>query len=82
MGVGLYSVKNIYGNSNKNNQQTAHGLSMVFEPHAASGESRRETTGMKLEVLRAKINTRLGVWNVRTMYETAYGDVVFRRVCN
>lgn len=32
---------------------------MVFEPHAASGESQKETTGMKLEVLRAKIRTGL-----------------------
>jgi len=36
----------------------------------ASGESQKETTGMKLEVLSAKTKTRLGFWNVRTMYET------------
>ena len=36
----------------------------------ASGESRKETTGVKLEVMNAKTKTRIGLWNVRTMYET------------
>ena len=36
----------------------------------ASGESRKETTGVKLEVMSAKTKTRIGFWNVRTMYET------------
>ena len=36
----------------------------------ASGESQTETTGMKLEVMSAKTKTRIGFWNVRTMYET------------
>ena len=36
----------------------------------ASGESQKETTAMKLEVMSAKTKTRLGFWNVRTMYET------------
>ena len=35
-----------------------------------SGESRKETTGVKLEVMSAKTNTRIGFWNVCTMYET------------
>ena len=35
-----------------------------------SGESKRETTGMKLEAMSAKTRTRIGFWNVRTMYET------------
>ena len=35
----------------------------------ASGESRKETTGVKLEVMSAKTTTRIGFWNVRTMYE-------------
>ena len=35
-----------------------------------SGESQKETTGMKLEVMSAKTKTRIGFWNVRTMYET------------
>ena len=35
-----------------------------------SGESKRETTGMKLEVMSAKTRTRIGFWNVSTMYET------------
>ena len=35
----------------------------------ASGESRKEAIGLK-EVLNAKCRTRLGFWNVRTMYET------------
>ena len=36
----------------------------------ASCESRKETTGMKLDVMSAKTKTRIGFWNVRTMYET------------
>ena len=35
-----------------------------------SGESRKETTDRKMEVLSAKCKTRIGFWNVRTMYET------------
>ena len=35
-----------------------------------SGESQKETTGMKLDVMSAKTKTRIGFWNVRTMYET------------
>ena len=36
----------------------------------ASGESRKETTGVKLEVMSTKTKTRIGFWNVHTMYET------------
>ena len=36
----------------------------------ASSESRKETTGVKLEAMRAKTKTKIGFWNVRTMYET------------
>ena len=36
----------------------------------ASCESRKETTGMKLDVMSAKTKTRIAFWNVRTMYET------------
>ena len=35
-----------------------------------SGKSQKETIGMKLEVRSAKTKTRLGFWNVHTMYET------------
>ena len=35
-----------------------------------SGESREEATGRKMEVLNTKTKTRIGFWNVRTMYET------------
>ena len=35
----------------------------------AGSESREEATSMK-EVLCAKCKTRIGFWNVRTMYET------------
>ena len=35
----------------------------------ASGETQKETTGMKLEVLGVKPKTRLGFWNVLTMCE-------------
>ena len=35
-----------------------------------SGESRKEATDRKMEVLSAKTKTRIGFWNVRTMYET------------
>ena len=35
-----------------------------------SGESQKETTGMKLDVISAKTKTRIGFWIVRTMYET------------
>ena len=34
-----------------------------------SGESQKETTDRKMEVLSAKIKT-IGFWNVRMMYET------------
>ena len=34
-----------------------------------SGESQKETTDRKIEVLSAKIKT-IGFWNVRMMYET------------
>ena len=36
----------------------------------ASGESRKETTGVKLEVTSTRTKTRIGFCNVRTMYET------------
>ena len=36
----------------------------------ASGESQRETTGVKLEVMSAQTKTRIGFWNVRSKYET------------
>ena len=35
-----------------------------------SGESQKETIGMKLEMMSVKTKTRIGFWNVRTMYET------------
>ena len=35
-----------------------------------NGESRKEATGRKVEVLNAKHKTRIGFWNVRTMYNT------------
>ena len=35
-----------------------------------SGGSREEATDRKMEVLSAKTKTRIGSWNVRTMYET------------
>ncbi|KAK3793587.1 hypothetical protein RRG08_004998 [Elysia crispata] len=35
-----------------------------------SGESRKEATGKTKEVLNAKTKTRIGFWNVRTMFET------------
>jgi len=35
-----------------------------------SGGSREEATDRKMEILSAKTKTRIGSWNVRTMYET------------
>ena len=35
-----------------------------------NGESRKETNDRKMEVLNTKTKTRIGFWNVRTMYET------------
>ena len=35
-----------------------------------SGENRTEATDRRMEVLSAKTRTRIGFWNVRTMYET------------
>ena len=35
-----------------------------------SGESRKEATGMTMEIIDAKTQTRLGFWNVRPMFET------------
>ena len=35
-----------------------------------SGESQKEATGRTMEILNAKTQTRLGFWNVRTMFET------------
>jgi len=35
-----------------------------------SGESHREATDRTTEVLNAKVKTRIGFWNVRTMYDT------------
>ena len=35
-----------------------------------SGESQKETTGMKLEVMNTKTKTRIGFWNVRTMHDS------------
>ena len=35
-----------------------------------SGESRREINDRRMEILSAKTKTRIGFWNVRTMYET------------
>ena len=35
-----------------------------------NGESRKEATGRKVELLNAKHKTRIGFWNVRTMYDT------------
>ena len=42
----------------------------------ASGESQKETTGMKLEVLSAKTKTRLGFWNVRGRPKTTWRRTV------
>ena len=42
----------------------------------ASGESRKETTGMKLEVMSAKTKTRIGFWNVRTRPKTTWRRTV------
>lgn len=36
-----------------------------------SSESRKETPDRKMEVLNTKCKTRIGFWNVRTMYETS-----------
>ena len=36
----------------------------------AIGESRKEASGRKVEVLNAKLKTKIGFWNVRTMYDT------------
>lgn len=36
----------------------------------ASGGSRKEATVRKREVLNAKYKTKIGFWNVRTMYDT------------
>ena len=36
----------------------------------ASSEGRKGTTDVKLEVMSAKTKTKIGFWNVRTMYET------------
>ena len=36
----------------------------------AIGKSRKEASGKRMEVLSAKHKTRLGFWNVRTMYDT------------
>ena len=33
------------------------------------GESREEATGLKRDVLSTKVKTRIGFWNVRTMFE-------------
>ena len=35
-----------------------------------SGESRKEATDRKMEALNVKCKTRIGFWNVRTMYDT------------
>lgn len=35
-----------------------------------SGENRKEATCRKLEVLSPKTKTRIGFWNVRSIYET------------
>lgn len=36
----------------------------------AIGESRKEASDRKVEILNAKLKTRIGFWNVRTMYDT------------
>ena len=41
-----------------------------------SSESRKEATDRKMEVLSPKTKTRLGFWNVRTIYETGKLDKV------
>ena len=35
-----------------------------------SGENRMEATDRRMEVLSTKTRTRIGFWNVKTMYET------------
>ena len=35
-----------------------------------SGESRKEITDRKIEVLSATTKTRIGLWNMRTMYDS------------
>ena len=35
-----------------------------------SGESQKEITDRKTEVLSAKTKTRIGLWNMRTMYDS------------
>ena len=35
-----------------------------------SSENQKEATDRKMEVLSAKTKSRIGFWNVRTMYET------------
>ena len=35
-----------------------------------SGESQLEATDRQMEVLSTKTKTRIGFWNVRTMYDT------------
>lgn len=36
----------------------------------AEGERREEATSRKMGVLSAKLKTRIGFWNVRTMHDT------------
>ena len=74
MGIGLEAnnpVKSTcYGNNKEKTTKTLHAdLPRSPNRMTASGESQRETTSLKLKVLSAKTKTRLGFWNVRTMYE-------------
>jgi len=45
-------------------------LPRYSSPRIVSGERQKETTGTKMKVMSAKAKTRIGFWNVRTMYET------------
>ena len=50
---------------------TAVHIGLQRKSMIASGESRKEDTG-RSEVLSAKAKTRIGSWNVRTMYEAGF----------
>ncbi len=45
------------------------GLPESMTRMTASGENRKEAATTRMEVLNAKTKTRIGFWNVRTMFE-------------
>ena len=62
-----------YRNSNREiNTTGCDGLPELSQdtPINDSGESHKETTDRKTEVLSTKTKIRIGFWNVRMMYET------------